>query len=83
MLSTIAAYNGRRPMVFGSTATGTDTDESDIDLLVDFEKAPSLMSLARLERELTDLLGIRVEVTPTSQLAPHMAGRINDEATPL
>jgi predicted nucleotidyltransferase len=56
--------------VFGSVARGEDTENSDVDLLVDLAPEVGLFGLGRLERELTDLLGVRVDVVPAGDLKP-------------
>jgi predicted nucleotidyltransferase len=47
--------------LFGSQLTGHDDPESDIDLLVEFDrgKEPGLLGLADMERELSAILGGR------------------------
>jgi predicted nucleotidyltransferase len=58
-----------RPRVYGSVFTGTDTDDSQLDLLVDATETTNLFTLARLERAAQELLGVRVSVlTPASRL---------------
>lgn len=59
--------------VFGSVARGEDGPESDVDLLVDLEPGVSLLDLARLEVELTDLLRRAVDVVPARMLKPRVA----------
>jgi predicted nucleotidyltransferase len=56
-----ARHNIRRLSVFGSTLTGSERQDSDIDLLVEFEpgKVPGLLALASMEAELSELLGGR------------------------
>ncbi|MCK4624798.1 MAG: nucleotidyltransferase family protein [Phycisphaerae bacterium] len=51
----------RRLALFGSVLRDDFSPESDIDVLVDFEKGhvPGLFGLARLERELSDVFGGR------------------------
>ncbi|GIV99335.1 nucleotidyltransferase family protein [Roseiflexus sp.] len=51
----------RRLALFGSALHGDFGPESDIDLLVEFEPAhvPGLFGMARMERELSALLGGR------------------------
>lgn len=51
----------RRLALFGSTMTGEDRPDSDIDLLVEFETGyePGLIALAAMELELSDLIGGR------------------------
>jgi predicted nucleotidyltransferase len=51
-----------RAAVFGSMARGEEHSESDLDLLVEFPKAATLLDLVALERELNDLLGVKVDV---------------------
>lgn len=51
----------RRLSLFGSVLRDDLTPDSDIDVLVEFEPAhvPGFLRLARIERELTELLGGR------------------------
>ena len=51
----------RRLALFGSTLKGTARPDSDVDLLVEFEPQarPGLLTIARIEMELSDLLGGR------------------------
>lgn len=67
------AHNVR---VFGSVARGEDHADSDVDLLVDLERGVGLVGLAGLTRELTELLGVPVDVIPADTLK----ARIRDEA---
>lgn len=63
----VAARHGASNVrVFGSAARGDDWEDSDIDLLVDLDEDADLFSLVRLERELSQLLGIDVDVIPAS-----------------
>lgn len=51
------------PRVFGSVVHGEDTEDSDLDLLVDpIDGKTSLISLVRIRRELEALLGVRTDV---------------------
>jgi predicted nucleotidyltransferase/DNA-binding XRE family transcriptional regulator len=69
--------------VFGSVARGEDVDSSDIDLLVDLDEGVGLLDLIGLERELTELLGVHVDVVPDISLKPRMRARALHEAVPL
>ena len=56
-------YKIKKAVLFGSYASGTATEESDIDLIVEFdEEAVSLFDLAALKFELEDILGKKVDV---------------------
>jgi predicted nucleotidyltransferase len=51
--------------LFGSYARGEQTEQSDLDLMIDFEKTPDFLELADLEEHLSNLVGFKVEiVTP-------------------
>ena len=54
--------------IFGSFARGESTEKSDIDILVKFKIAPSLLTLIKLENELSDLLGIKVDLITTGAI---------------
>ena len=54
--------------IFGSFARGESTEKSDIDILVKFKVVPSLLTLIKLENELTDLLGIKVDLITTGAI---------------
>ena len=79
----MSRYNVSRPRVFGSVLTGTDTDESDLDLLVDPSKGTSLLTLARLENEAEDLLGVPVSVLTPEDLPIKFRARVLEQAQPL
>ncbi|MCK4345636.1 MAG: nucleotidyltransferase family protein [Bacteroidales bacterium] len=55
-------YYPARIGVFGSFARDEDTPESDIDILVRFKQTISLFELVRIERELTSILGKKVDL---------------------
>jgi predicted nucleotidyltransferase/DNA-binding XRE family transcriptional regulator len=74
------AHNVR---VFGSVARAEDTDESDVDLLVDLDDQVGLVTLSRLTRQLTDLLGTAVDVVPAETLKPGVRARVLTEAIQL
>lgn len=79
-----AAVRGARQVrVFGSVARGDDTETSDIDLLVDLDEGVGLIALSGLVRELTTLLGVRVDVVPADSLKGTIRVDALAEAIPL
>ena len=62
--------------IFGSYARGEQHEESDVDLLIDYEEAPSLLQLIDLENYLSDHLGIKVDVVTKRGLKPRIRERI-------
>ena len=66
--SVVARHDASNPRIFGSVCRGDDAEGSDIDLLVDpIIGTTSLLSLARIKRDLEKSLGVRIDVqTPNS-----------------
>jgi uncharacterized protein len=54
--------------IFGSFARGDNKKESDIDVLVEFLESPSLLKLIKLENELSEILGIKIDLVTTGAL---------------
>ena len=67
------AHNVR---VFGSTARGEPTPESDIDFLVDFEQGRTLLDLTGLSLDLEGILGCRVDVISSRGLRPRVESEV-------
>lgn len=56
-------YKLKRVTLFGSRANGNSRDDSDIDLIVEFEtKAVSLFTLSGLMIDLEEIFGLKVDV---------------------
>ena len=68
--------------LFGSAVTENFTDESDIDLLVEFESDAKIgfLALARIQRELTDLFQRPVDLVPRNGLKPIIREQILSQA---
>ena len=62
--------------VFGSTVRGEATEESDIDLIVEFSKRKSLLKVVALERQLSSALGRKVDVLTQAAISPYLRDRI-------
>ncbi len=69
--------------VFGSIARGEATPTSDVDLLVDLEPGRSLVDLGGLLMDLTELLGVEVDVVTEASLKPRVRNRVLAEAVAL
>ncbi len=69
--------------LFGSSARGEDSPDSDIDLLVDFDLAGGLLPIVELKREVEEILGRQVDIAPVALLRPAVAERALREAVPL
>lgn len=79
----VLAHKGANPRVFGSVATGTDDEESDLDLLIDPVEGMSLFNLGGMSYRLEELLGIKVDITLARNVYPRYRDRIFSEAKPV
>lgn len=80
-LRRIAARHGvLRPRVFGSVVHGDDTDESDLDLLVDATSTTTLLTLAAVQLEAEKVLGVPVDVRTAQDLSKRFRDEILSEA---
>jgi uncharacterized protein len=69
--------------IFGSVLTGTDNDESDLDLLVDPVGATSLLTMAAFKHDAENLLGVPVSVLTPDALPTKFRGEVLQRAQPL
>ncbi len=65
--------------VFGSVARGEDTVESDVDLLVRFDKSPGLLDFIRLEDKFVEVLKKKVDLATEDSLHPLIRQSVLDE----
>ena len=73
----------RNVRVFGSVLHGDDTDDSDLDLLVDPTSDTTLMDIARIQNQLQVLLGVSVDVLTPKALPLSCRDRVLREAVPV
>jgi predicted nucleotidyltransferase len=76
--------DARNPRVFGSALHGDDSDESDLDLLVDpIDGRTTLTSLVRIKREVEALTGVRTDVLTPMALHERFRQAVLAEAAPV
>ena len=75
----------RRMAVFGSALREDFRPDSDIDILVGFEpgKSPGLIGFTRMERELSELIGRKVDLNTPGCLSPYFRDEVLREAENL
>jgi predicted nucleotidyltransferase len=66
--------------IFGSYAKGEQMEGSDIDMLVEFSEPVSLFDLIGLENQLTDLLGVKVDLGTFESIKPMLKDEILNSA---
>ena len=65
--------------VFGSYTRGEQEADSDIDILVSFDKPIGFIKFMRLEFYLSELLGRKVDLATKDSLKPHIVSVILKE----
>ncbi|MBJ2188945.1 MAG: nucleotidyltransferase domain-containing protein [Muribaculaceae bacterium] len=81
----IAAYFKKQPVLrawlFGSYSRGEETDESDIDLLVDYDKSSglSLLKICGMITDLEDMLGRKVDIVENGRLKDFAVPSVNHD----
>ena len=83
ILCMCAKHGAHNVRVFGSVARGEADEQSDIDLIVEFDPERSLLDHAALWLELQDLLGCKLDVVSDRGIKPRIRERVLREAIPL
>ena len=80
ILRVIASHRVRNVRVFGSAARGDDSEQSDLDLLVDPTPDTTLFDIGAIRRELRELLGVSVDVLTPKALPERIRAAVLAEA---
>ena len=65
--------------IFGSLVRGEASSESDIDILVEFNRPVGFFKFLELEERLSEWLGRKVDLVTKAALKPHIGRRILNE----
>ncbi len=76
ILEKLREHEVKRASLFGSIVREEMTDESDIDILIEFRGTKSLLDLARLKMELEEVLERKVDVLTYNSLHPLLKDQI-------
>ena len=74
------AQNAR---VFGSVLHGDDTEESDLDVLIDPTPETTLFDIGAIRYKLRALLGVNVDVLTPDALPESFRAAVLSEAVPI
>ena len=69
--------------LFGSRMRDDAQPDSDLDVLVTFDRPIPLSSFLALEEQLSEISGLKVDLVSTAALKPYMGARIRAEAITL
>lgn len=78
-----AKYKVKSLGLFGSYMRGEQRPRSDLDVLVEFSKTPTLLEFIRMENVLSDLLRVKVDLVMKKTLKPAIGRRILQEVVTI
>ena len=79
----VERHHARNVRVFGSVLYGEDTNDSDLDLLIDPTSEMTLFDIGAIRHELLQLLGIQVDVLTPRALPDSFRKSVLQEAKPI
>ena len=81
--SVVAAHRACNARVFGSARWGRDTEDSDLDILIDPTATTTLMDVAAIQVALEKMLGVSVDVLTPKSLPEKFRYIVLAEAIPI
>lgn len=79
----VASHRASNARVFGSVLHGRDTEDSDLDILVDPTPETTLFDIGAIRLELRQLLGVPVDVLTPRALPDKFRAAVLAEARPV
>ncbi|MEN6378610.1 MAG: nucleotidyltransferase family protein [Methanofastidiosum sp.] len=83
LVSFLTKHGAKKIGIFGSVARGEERFDSDIDILIEFKKTPSLFEVVRIEQEISDIIGKKVELITEKSLSPYIKDSVLKEVVIL
>ena len=83
IIQIVQMNNALKARVFGSVLQGEDTEQSDLDVLIDPTAETSLFDIGAIRYKLQQLLGVRVDVLTPDVLPESFRALVLAEAVPI
>ncbi|THB69446.1 MAG: nucleotidyltransferase [Gammaproteobacteria bacterium] len=83
IIEAVLRFHVKNPRIFGSVLDGSDSDDSDLDLLVDALPGTTLFDLGGLQVELEEMLGVRVDLLTPGDLPAKFRDKVIAQAKPI
>jgi len=83
IIDILKRYGAKSISLFGSYARGDFKDDSDIDVLVEFEDTITLIDLAHIIRIVKENIGLTLDIVTKNALSPYLASSIEKDLTLL
>jgi predicted nucleotidyltransferase len=75
----LKGYGASRVGIFGSYARGEERPGSDLDVMVEFSGRKSLLDIIGIEQDVSERLGVKVELMSERSISPYLIDRIRKE----
>ena len=79
----IKEHKAANARVFGSALNGTDTETSDLDILIDPDQGMSLFDIGAIRHKLKQLTGVEVDVLTPGSLSDTIRDEVLAQAKPI
>lgn len=79
----VLSHRAGNARVFGSVLHGEDTEDSDLDILIDPTPETTLFDIGAIRHELLQLLGVPVDVLTPKALPDKFRAKVLAEAEPV
>ena len=76
----VERHHATNARIFGSVLHGKDTDDSDLDILIDITEETTLFDVGAIQVEISELLGIEVDVLTPGALPDKWKMEVLNEA---
>ncbi len=80
VIAYLKQYGVKKISIFGSYVRGEATPESDLDVIVEFDDCTSLLDVVGYEMDLSEILGIKVELLTEKSISPYIINDVLSEA---
>jgi len=79
----VESHHGRNARIFGSVLRGDDSENGDLDILIDPTPDTTLLDIGAIRHELHELLGVSDDVLTPGALPEKFRGTVLAEAVPI
>jgi len=79
----VQSHRACNARVFGSALHGLDSDDSDLDILIDPTAETTLLDIGAIRHELAQLLGVPVDVLTPNALPDNFRAEVLAQARPI
>ena len=79
IIQVLKNHGVKKIFVFGSYVRGEEKSQSDIDIIVEFLERKSLLDIIGIEQELSENLGMKVDLLTEKSISPYLIDRIKKE----